>query len=81
MTTPDAISRNRLIDKKELRKLVPLSPSTVYRLERDGQFPKRIRLGRVRVAWSLPEILAWIDCQKQGRVWRADISSRVAAHG
>jgi predicted DNA-binding transcriptional regulator AlpA len=36
-------------------------------LERDGWFPKRIRLGANRVGWSHNEIMAWIAVKKADR--------------
>ena len=51
----------QLIDKKELVKLVKYSAQHIARLEKAGQFPKRIRLGQNRVAWLLIEIEDWID--------------------
>ena len=33
-----------------------LSRSTIYRLEADGEFPKRIRLGKNSVGWALAEV-------------------------
>jgi len=51
----------QLIDKKALVKLVQYSPQHIARLEKAGQFPKRIRLGQNRVAWLLSEIDDWID--------------------
>ncbi len=52
---------DRLIDAKELHRLIPVSPMTIWRWERDQRFPARIRIGPNRVAWRLSEILAWID--------------------
>ena len=51
----------QLIDKKELVKLVKYSAQHIARLEKAGQFPKRLRLGQNRVAWLLSEIEDWID--------------------
>jgi len=51
----------QLIDKKELTKLVKYSPQHIARLEKAGQFPKRLRLGQNRVAWMLAEVEAWIE--------------------
>ena len=51
----------RIITKKELRLLVPFSPQHILRLEKRGQFPKRIRIGERRVGWWLHEVMAWID--------------------
>jgi prophage regulatory protein len=74
MTALDTIARNRLIDRKELEELIPYSASQVRRMEQDGRFPRRIRLGPGRVAWFLRDVLAWIECRREGRAWTADTS-------
>jgi len=61
----------QLICKKELTKLVKYSPQHIARLEKAGQFPKRLRLGQNRVAWMLSEVEAWID----DRLAKRDLSN------
>jgi prophage regulatory protein len=56
MTTP----LPRIVTKKELREIVPYSPQHILRLEKKGQFPKRIRIGERRVGWRLSEIETWL---------------------
>lgn len=56
---------DRLIDFHELNKLVPYSRIHIGRLEQAGRFPKRLRIGKNRVAWSLNDIEAWIDARKR----------------
>lgn len=51
----------QLIDKKELTKLVKYSSQHIARLEKAGEFPKRLQLGQNRVAWILAEVEEWID--------------------
>jgi prophage regulatory protein len=51
---------SRLIRRPEVVRLVGLSYSTVYRLERAGQFPSRRRIAQNCVGWDLAEIEAWI---------------------
>jgi prophage regulatory protein len=58
---------DRLIMLPELRRIVPYSPMHFWRLERLGRFPKRVTVGPNRVAWSLHEVLAWIDQRKAER--------------
>lgn len=57
----------QLIDKKELRKLVVYSPQHIARLEKAGEFPKRLQLGQNRVAWLLAEVEDWIEERAQRR--------------
>ena len=49
-----------LVSKKELKTLGIRTASST-RLEKAGQFPKRIQLGQCRVAWSYKEVCAWIN--------------------
>ena len=47
---------DRLVGKKELRTIVLYSDAHIARLEAEGKFPKRVRLGngpRCRVGWVL----------------------------
>ena len=43
----------------QLLKIVPVSPMTIWRWERDGLFPKRQKLGANVVAWRLDRVLDW----------------------
>jgi prophage regulatory protein len=57
----------RILDKKELRKYIPYTPQHIARLEKAGQFPKRVQLGPSRVGWLESEIIAWIEQLKRKR--------------
>lgn len=46
----------RLIFYDQLKEIVPFSRTTVWRLERDGNFPKRRRASAGRVGWLSSEI-------------------------
>jgi len=39
--------------------MVPLSRSQIWRLEKAGKFPRRIKLSDNAVGWDLEEIKAW----------------------
>jgi prophage regulatory protein len=59
---------DRIIDANELRKFTPYSPVQVWRLEKAGKFPRRIKLsGGSRVGWSLNEILEHNENLKAAR--------------
>ena len=51
----------RIISKRQLKELVLYSPQHVARLEKAGQFPKRVQLGPNRVGWIEKEILDWLQ--------------------
>ena len=46
--------------KHEVLRRVPYSLVHLGRLERDGKFPRRVRLGAQRVGWLESEIEDWI---------------------
>ena len=51
----------RLLRLPDVCEITGLSPTTVWRREKDGQFPRRRRLGANIVAWRSDEIAAWIE--------------------
>ena len=51
----------RAIGKKELLTIAPLSLSTIYRPEKNGEFPKRWYITDGRCAWSAEEVERWLD--------------------
>ena len=53
----------RVIRKRELFKMIPLSDATVWRMERKGEFPKRFTLGGRAVGWFADEIDEWLDAK------------------
>lgn len=58
---------DQIIRQKELQALVPYSGMHLWRLEKVGRFPRRIKLGPNRVGWSLNEVNAWLEARKAER--------------
>lgn len=61
----DALDRKRaerdeIILWHELQGIVKLGRTTVWRLEKDGSFPKRIKLSPGRIGWKVSSVLEWI---------------------
>ena len=54
----------RTIRRDELRKMVPLADSTIYEMERRGEFPKRFNLTARCVVWDLAEVEAWLAARR-----------------
>lgn len=54
-TTPE------LIVADEIAQHIPYSQNQLRRLEAQGSFPKRVRIGANRVAWVRQEIDQWIQ--------------------
>lgn len=62
----DPKSLRRTIRRTELRQIVPLADSTIYEMERRGEFPQRFFLTPRCVVWDLAEVMAWLDSRRRG---------------
>jgi predicted DNA-binding transcriptional regulator AlpA len=62
--------RERLLPRRELRGLVPVSDMTIWRWERDGRFPRHLLING-RNYWRLSELRAWMDRQERAGSARA----------
>ena len=51
---------DRMIRAPKCRAMTTLSNSTRWRMEQEGKFPKRIKIGPSAVAYRLSEVQAWI---------------------
>ncbi|WP_167647444.1 helix-turn-helix transcriptional regulator [Mameliella alba] len=51
----------RILSKRQVKELVLYSPQQIARLEKAGQFPKRVQLGVNRVGWVEAEVLNWLE--------------------
>lgn len=54
-------NKERVIRKKELLTMLGLSDPTIYRMEKAGKFPMRLRLGGNSCGWLASEVEAWIS--------------------
>ena len=48
----------------KLQTYVGLSRTTIWRLEKSGQFPKRVRLGQNSVGWLKGDVDTWLESSK-----------------
>lgn len=51
---------DRIIRAKELQQLTGLSRVTIWRREREGNFPKRVKLSVGAVGYRLSEVKEWL---------------------
>ncbi|EKE17369.1 MAG: hypothetical protein ACD_10C00479G0007 [uncultured bacterium] len=58
----------KLINKKTLLDMIPLSEKAIYNMEKRGDFPKRIALTSRNVAWDLDEVTGWVESRKTSGV-------------
>jgi prophage regulatory protein len=55
----------RTIRRHELHQVVPLAETTIYEMERRGDFPRRFDLTPRCVVWNLEKIESWLDSRKR----------------
>ncbi len=75
----------KLVSRNELKNTygIPYSLVHISRLESQGKFPKRVRLGASRVTWVAEEVEAWVaEHLKPTQDYVADACARYKAeHG
>jgi prophage regulatory protein len=64
---PSCVPPLRLLRFPAIRERTGLSRSTIWRLERRGQFPRHRRISANAVAWVEEEVMRWI-CLKIGNL-------------
>lgn len=59
-STPDTFPE-RIVRAKELHELTGLSRTTIWRMERKGEFPTRVPLSGNSVGWRYSEVMEWMN--------------------
>jgi prophage regulatory protein len=57
---------SQVLKMSEVSEMVSLSRTTIWRREREGNFPQRIHLGERRIGWNADEIVAWLEARPRG---------------
>ncbi|SHJ23803.1 transcriptional regulator, AlpA family [Malonomonas rubra DSM 5091] len=57
---------DQIIRPRDLKSVVGLSKCHVDRLEREGMFPQRVRLGKAACGWRYSEIKEWFETRERG---------------
>ena len=55
-----ATSEDKILRGPAVQTMTGLSRSTIWRLEQDGAFPMRIKLGLRACGWRLSDVQEWI---------------------
>lgn len=79
--SPSNIPMKRSIRKNQLHQMVPLADSTIWEMERRGEFPKRFLLTPRCVVWDLEEVEAWLAQRRARPIARAtppDVRKRLS---
>ena len=58
---------DRLIPLREVRRLVGLGKTMIYRKIREGTFPRPYKISPFASRWSETEVSDWIETVKSGR--------------
>jgi len=54
----------RIVRTKELLELIGLSRTTIWRMEKEGKFPKSVSLGEGSIGWRWSEVTQWLkECE------------------
>lgn len=50
----------RLIRRSDVQKITGLGASSIYQLQREGNFPQSVQVSERRVAWVESEVAEWV---------------------
>lgn len=51
----------RILRRQHVEQLTGLSYTTIWRKEKAGEFPQRVRLGKNSVGWREADVMEWLD--------------------
>lgn len=66
--TPELSFDDRLVKEAERKQITQVSRTQAWRLEREGKFPKRMKLSSNSIAWSYKELKDWVTSRQLERV-------------
>ena len=58
-------ARKRILSLEAVLERVPVSRTTLWRMERAGLFPRRVQVSANRVGWIETDVEAWVDGRKR----------------
>ena len=62
---------DRILTTDEILKMLPVSKSTLWRLEKQGLFPMHFKLGLRRNGWMESDVVSWLDNVQEGNIRRS----------
>lgn len=72
-TTSNQTTTPRLIRRSEVQKLTGLGASSIYQLQREGDFPQSVQVSERRVAWVESEVAEWVSNRIAARTASNDV--------
>ena len=64
-TANDVFATHQMMSAKDIAKLTGLSRAYIGLLMREGQFPKGVRLSKVRTAWRQRDVIEWLESRPE----------------
>jgi predicted DNA-binding transcriptional regulator AlpA len=67
---PDKSAPRRMLNEKQVLQIVPVSPVTLWRMEKKGLFPRGTYISANRKVWFEDEIVQWqngVNGRSRGR--------------
>lgn len=58
------LSPSPILRRPQVERLTGLSYTTIFRKEKNGDFPARVRLGPNSVGWKESDIIAWLTSRE-----------------
>ena len=71
----------RILRQRQVTEKIGYSPMHIWRLEKAGRFPRRLKLGPNSVGWVSSEIDAWIEARIAERDAAAATRTPAATNG
>jgi prophage regulatory protein len=69
-SAPDVSGPRRMLNQEQVLQIVPVSPVTLWRMEKKGLFPKSTYISPNRRVWFADEIIRWqeeVNGRSRGR--------------
>ena len=63
----NAYEKGQLIDMKRVTEMTTLSRTTLWRMVRQGRFPRPIKISSNRVAWRECDVVDWVQARSEAR--------------
>jgi prophage regulatory protein len=64
LETRATTSGKRVLSQQAVLNRVPVSRTTLWRMERAGDFPRRIQISANRIGWLEADVDAWVEERK-----------------
>ena len=55
----------QILNVKDVSLITKLSRVTIWRLEKEGKFPPRIKISQKRIGWRKDEVAKWIEARSR----------------